>query len=257
MRDLIIRSAVGAFVVVGLGACGGAEVANEPAPAIAPETADTDSAVEAADGNEAPPTLIDKPIVVPVAQCLVPDDYFADGMTPACTLVTADEQSFALTVTPPAGESADGMLKIDVAAQDGSVLQAITETVEGTYATAGLNDLNGDGAEELLVPMYSGNVNTIYALWTRAPGEAQYVRAGEISGVSFEIMEAGVFGVPARSNAAEWEIAYYQLNGEILETVAIANQNLADGSCTINDMGAYTALGLTEATAQEKLCTIS
>lgn len=256
MRDVIIRSAVGAFVVVGLGACDRGQGVNEPAPENV-EVAETESAVDVDVARDETPTLIDEPIVVPVAQCLVPDDYFADGMTPACTLVTADAQGFALSVTPPAEESETRLLEIDVAAQDGSVVQTITETIEGTYATASLNDLNGDGAEELLVPMYTGNVNTVYALWTRAPGGTQYVRVGEISGVSFEIMDAGVFGVPARASAAEWEIEYYQLNGEALEAVASVSQNLADDTCTVVDMGAYELLGLTEATAEEKLCTIS
>lgn len=256
MRNLVIRSAMCAFVVVGLGACDRGKSASDPAPESV-DVADTDIAAGANVENDETPTLIDEPIVVPVAQCLVPDDYFADGMTPACTLVTADAQGFALSITPPAEESEAGLLEIDVAAQDGSVVQTITEATEGTYATASLNDLNGDGAEELLVPMYTGNVNTVYALWTRAPSGSQYVRAGEISGVNFEIVGAGIFGVPARSSAAEWEIEYYQLNGEALETVAIVSQNLADNTCKIVDMGAYALLDLTEATAEEKLCTIS
>ncbi len=112
-----------------------------------------------------------------------------------------------------------GILRAELSGEGGRSLQVIEETVSGAFSYPYTEDLNGDGAADLMVALMTGNVNTRYALWLQGE-DGLFARAGELSGVVIGLAPNGLVSASGRSSAAEWETQYFRVTGGLLEAVA-------------------------------------
>jgi hypothetical protein len=172
------------------------------------------------------------------------------------------EARFATNTKPDEG---DHIVNIAVVQPGDATLQTITETVEGTISVMELQDLDGDGYKELLVPLMTGNVNTEYAVWHMPAGAKQYIRVGTVSGFAVGRKDDYVV-VNARSAANIQDLMYYTLkNGELkligaAEFTAEGNPDKPTVKCAVLDgkpddpKGGLAVGGLTPAAARVKWC---
>lgn len=139
-------------------------------------------------------------------------------LTP-CRLELGEGRSIMVSSTGMS--DGEGTLRAEITGADGAPLQVIEETATGFYNYPYLEDLTGDGALDLLVPQFSGMVNTSYAFWVQGP-EGKFSRAGELSGFEITLGSDGLIAASGRSSAAEWETGYYSVdNGTLTEVAAV------------------------------------
>ncbi len=136
----------------------------------------------------------------------------------ACTIALGDGQP-TLSVSSQAMNDGEGVLRVEVLDGSGASLQVIEETAIGSYSYPYIEDIDGDGAADVMVPLLTGNVNTNYAVWLNG-ADGAFRRAGELSGVSIGQTPEGMIAASGRSNAAEWETGYYRVTGGALEEIA-------------------------------------
>jgi hypothetical protein len=79
-----------------------------------------------------------------------------------------------------------------IAVLDGGVeAQRISVQSDLPESAPRLADTNGDGAQDLWVPVIGGNANTAWDIWLMQPGQGRFRRAGEVSGIAFSRDAAG------------------------------------------------------------------
>jgi hypothetical protein len=152
------------------------------------------------------------------------------GMQPeltACRLSLGEgKPSLVVTSTPmiESDEGPSGQIRIETWGDGGLSLQVIEETALYAFNYPYVEDLTGDGLPDLMVPLMTGNVNTSYALWVQG-ADGQFVRAGELGGVSIGQTPEGLIAASGRSSAAEWETGYFRVtNGALEELAAVVNR---------------------------------
>lgn len=159
------------------------------------------------------------------------------SLYPACTDVedvSAAAEGCVLTQEPMLHallvEVIEGTVNVQVVA-DGAAGQLIQEAAQGPAFTPTLTDLNGDSQPDLLIPLSTGNVNTTWAV--HASGQdASYTRLGEFSGVGWGPSATGLLAVPARSNAATWEVNFYDVEPGGLTLIATVETALETAGAT-------------------------
>jgi hypothetical protein len=138
--------------------------------------------------------------------------------------------------------------------------QRLTETNVSVYLAPAIEDVDGDGAVDVLIARDSGNVNVDYAFWRNVHG--RYVRMGELNGVEFKRTPEGFLAAPARAGAADWSVGFYSVSDAAiapLASVDVHAEGDADGhvtkvACTLANAPGIAALHLTRAQAQAKFC---
>jgi hypothetical protein len=113
-----------------------------------------------------------------------------------------------------------GTLRAELAGETGASLQLIEERVESAFSYPQLQDVDGNGRPDLLIPLYTAMVNTNYALWLHG-ADGLFTRAGELSGHSIDLSPEGFIAATGRSSAAEQETIYYRLSSGALEEAAV------------------------------------
>lgn len=177
----------------------------------------------------------------------------------ACKLEANGETLYVRFVTQPEGATG-GAVSVEVIGANGAIRQALLEENVATYLTPSIQDIDGDGRGDILIPRDVGNVNVVQGVWIFS-GEGLYRRAGEISGVDVARTDEGLIASPARSSAAAWNIAFYRLDESGLHLIASVNvegEQRPDGSivsrCTLADAPGIVEQGLTAEAAREKFC---
>lgn len=125
-----------------------------------------------------------------------------------------------------------------------------------------VDDLNGDGAADLLIQTDLGNANWVRTLLLFDPGAGAFVTAGVISGLSHARTADGLLAVPSRSSASEYVVSFYRFEALRLAPVATATVALSpDGAgraCTAappaETPGSFGGLNLDARAAQAKFC---
>jgi hypothetical protein len=102
--------------------------------------------------------------------------------------------------------------------------------VEHVYSAPELRDINGDGRAELFVPLLTGNVNTLSAVWQQNDDHL-FQPAGELSG--YDEIRGALIVVTARSNAATYVERGVTLGPDGFAEVYEMEINYADRSCTM------------------------
>lgn len=158
-------------------------------------------------------------------------DLEYEGTHQDCVLTTAGGATATFTFEP--GEWGESGVLIVTNVEGDCLWTDEFETESFFYPR--LEDLDGNGFDDILVPLITGNVNTEMLLIMG--GEGGYALASrELSGHTFEPVEPGLFVVQARSSAAEHFASFYTWNGEALDheaTVAITFEDEDTATCTL------------------------
>ncbi len=232
-------------------------------PACSPggKTASTDAV-----GDTLPVTAAKRAAMPDCGPADAVDSGDAGWRHPDCRLFSTDNRTlnfdvhYGLTVDAANGKQTP--IAIDVVPPGDATIQTITEMVGNTFGAPSLQDIDGDGFAELLIPLETGNVNTNYALWYAPPGGKHFTRLGEVSAVDFHKTDSGFIAAPARSSANEWAVQFFKLapDGK-LKPVLTANV-IAKGDpghiigvdCSVTDNGGFRGLKLSPKAAQAKFC---
>lgn len=167
-------------------------------------------------------------------------------------------QTLHVIFQPLAAGAAVGAVSIEVLGDDASVVQTMLEPDVAEYRAPTVQDIDGDGRADVLIPRETGNVNTSYGVWVFNGARGVFERVGAVSGVSVDRTADGLVAVPARSSAAAWEIAYFKLDEGGLHPVASVNVETPAGasmpSCTLIASPGLAELNITEAEARTRFC---
>lgn len=198
----------------------------------------------------------------PFASNLRPCDELelSGALTPAACQMQSSGQTLRVTYADLAAGTQAGAVSIDVLGQDGQVVQTLLEADVPEYMPLSLQDVDGDGRADILVPRVSGNVNTEYGVWIY--DGTRYRRVGDVSGVEVERTADGLIAVPARSSAISWNVRYYRLDESGLRHLVTAQidglEQLPNGSvrstCAISEAPGLADLDLSDRAAQERFC---
>lgn len=189
------------------------------------------------------------------------------SLYPSCSEIDATDERLA---QDGCLLSADGMLHALVVTRgvnavsvqsvvDGEPAQLMEETVAAGQALPTLEDVNGDGRPDLLIPRETGNVNTVQAVWLAGEGAGAYTRLGEIAGIGLSRTAEGLLAVPARSSAAAVEVTFYRVEPTSLAEAAVVTvtaEPRPDGSLATRCELTRKPEGetWTDAQMQEKFC---
>tara|TARA_R110000868_G_scaffold10138_6_gene49528 strand:- start:1215 stop:1931 length:717 start_codon:yes stop_codon:yes gene_type:complete len=117
--------------------------------------------------------------------------------------------------------------------------------VEPGYAGPSLRDLDGDGVTEFLIPLYSGNVNTVFAVW-RQGADGIFAPAGDVSSYSAESLELrdGLIIAPSRGSATTHYEAASRFGPDGLEPVYELEIDYEHQTCTLTNASGLGSAGL-------------
>src|SRR5262245_8525590 len=183
-------------------------------------------------------------------------------LTPGQCQLQSSRQTLRVTYADLAAGTEEGSISVDVLADDGQVAQTLLEADVPEYLTPQLQDIDGDGRVDILIPRVQGNVNTEYGVWIN--DGARYRRVGDISGVQVERTADGLIAVPARSSCCSWNIAYYRLDESGLRHLVVAEVEAhideqeeggsARTTCILSEAPGLAELNLSQRAAQERFC---
>ena len=156
------------------------------------------------------------------------DSLEYEGTHENCVLVTANGATASFVFEPGGWGDAGTLTLAD--ANGEAVLSESFETESFFYPS--LSDLDGDGIEDILVPLITGNVNTEYRLIMS--GEDGYtVARREISGHSLDPVTPGLFVAVARSSAVEHFASFYAWDGATLDLEAAVSITFRDENTSV------------------------
>lgn len=115
--------------------------------------------------------------------------------------------------------------------------------VENTYLAPALRDINGDDRPELFIPLLTGNVNTLFAVWQQDENGI-YQPAGQISGFAVEFYDIrdGFIIASSRGNAYTHFESALHLGPDGFTTIYELEINYQTEICSVNasaDLGDY------------------
>lgn len=181
-------------------------------------------------------------------------------LTPGECRLEASGQTLHVRFAELAAGMQSGNVSIDVIGSDGQVYQTVLESDVSEYRAPSVQDVDGDGRGDILIPLMTGNVNTDYAVWLYSGADGRFERVGAVSGVEIKRTDEGYVAVPARSGAASWTVSFFRLDQEGLHplvTLQIDGEEVGGAirsTCTVLEGDGLAAIGLNERAAQEKFC---
>jgi hypothetical protein len=149
---------------------------------------------------------------------------------------------------------------VNVIGERGQVVQTLLEEGVWEYHAVSVQDIDGDGRADILIPRVTGNVNTEWGVWVY--DGARFERVGDISGVEVQRTAEGYIAVPARSSCCSWNVRYYRLDETGLHplvTAQIDGEEETPGgrvrsTCSISESPGLADLQLNAQAAHEKFC---
>jgi hypothetical protein len=239
MRLLLIAASI-----LALGACSGAE-----------QGAQKEQAAPKASAEPALASCVDVNKARDVANAL-------DGAP--CQLTFADGRTALVTPAPVGNDAEFGNVTIVVRGKDGAPLQTIEEAEATSYlpVTAAVEDVDGDGREDIAVNINQGNVNTTAAVWAFREKAGKFVRLGEINAVDVSRTSEGLLALSTRENAATYGVEFVRVDQESFTSIASFELTpVVDGKgavtrteCKLLEGPGLAAMKLTPQAATAKFC---
>lgn len=128
-----------------------------------------------------------------------------------------------------------------LALEDGAELQSFGEEHGNAVSGPSLQDLDQDGDLELIVPDFTGNVNTVYRIWQQVSDE-RFEPAGELSGFDLTPdVQTGLIGISSRGSAVQYSYNTYVLTEDGLVLVYQLDTDYADAACVLTQGPAFEA----------------
>ncbi|WP_306359060.1 hypothetical protein [Nocardia sp. CC227C] len=180
---------------------------------------------------------------------------------PDCRLRARDPVGLAFTVRRTAVDGRTDAT-IEVATPDGTPTQTLVERDIRHPSDPSLRDIDGDGREELIVPLHLATPNTRYAVYHASGAATELRRAGELTGVAIDTTDDGQVASTARDAEQTWSVGFWRFaDGELTPVVTARVRLDTDGtrvtgsSCTVVDDGGLPATGLPSLVeARERFC---
>lgn len=178
-----------------------------------------------------------------------------------CQLQTAGG-ILRFAITPPEKPNAATTVKGNLIGPADGIVQTIEVGQWGRFFPPALADIDGNGAQDLVITTDVGNVNATQSVWLFNPNTARFVEAGEIVQSGNSLTSDGLVAVVARVNAASYATTFFSVIDFKLVELATATVTLNAGgkveSCSVERAPANTeaiaALKLTPAQADAKFC---
>lgn len=175
-----------------------------------------------------------------------------------CTLDVGGE-TLRATYAQPLDGVRFGNISVDVLGEDGAVRQTMLEPEVVQYFAPLIQDIDGDGRADILIPREGGNVNFTYGVWVFSGERGVYERLGDVTGVDFDRTSDGLVAVSARSSAVEWAVAFFKLDEGGLHPmvtvrVTAPREDATAPSCVIDEAPGLRDLNLTQEEAQGRFC---
>lgn len=170
-----------------------------------------------------------------------------------CALTLEDGRVLQFLFAPNATENEYGdrvtALEVSLFSRASRQVQTIQVEVGQTFAYPEIADIDDDGDEELMIPTYTGNVNTTWQVWQQS-GE-EFARAGDVNGIGLEFdAQTGLSAISARGSASSYSIETYQLTDQGLVSVYTLTSDLYTLNCAVFEGPAFAAAGVDAATLE-------
>lgn len=172
---------------------------------------------------------------------------------PDCKLISHDSAGYTFV----ARHSADSV-EVDVTGRDGKVLQTLW--VEDTYEPPEpfLADLDGEGRDELLVPMSSPGTGGIdHVVFKAKPTKPDFVRAGHIFSFGVERTANGYIVSESKAGAGLHYTEFQRfINTQLVFVAEVADTYDATGHhpCHADDEQGTPDSGLSDAEVAQRFC---
>jgi hypothetical protein len=135
-------------------------------------------------------------------------------LQPGVCQMDVSGRTLLVNFAPIAAGADNGNVSIDVLGDDGGVTQTMLESDVSIYQAPTIQDIDGDGRADILVPRAVGNVNLVSGVWIFDGRRGVFERVGEVTGVSVERTVDGYVAAPARSSAGAGNVAFYWLDAD-------------------------------------------
>ncbi|WP_327141372.1 hypothetical protein [Nocardia sp. NBC_01327] len=226
--------------------------ADGPAPAVetttpAPETAPAPPA-------EAPPE--------PASELPPCGDIGTAAMPADCQLQSRDPAGITFEIRHT-GSPAHLVTTVTLLDSAGAFVQTLVEPeADAPGAVPKLRDLDGNGRDELVIPIFLATANMRYAVYHANGDSLEYHRAGELAGIGIDTSASGYVVVSARAEYASWDVEFWKFSPDDLTPIVTAQvRPIDDGTgkvagttCAVIDSGGLAATGLTPTQADTQFC---
>ncbi len=158
-----------------------------------------------------------------------------DGLAEGCVEAVSDTKGLIYSAT-------DGGYEFRLLAlEDGAELQRFGEEHGNAVSGPSLEDLDQDGDLELIIPDFTGNVNTVYRIWQQV-SDARFEPAGEVSGFDLTPdVQTGLIGISSRGSAVQYSYTTHVLTEDGLVLVYQLDADYADAACVLTQGPAFEA----------------
>jgi hypothetical protein len=174
-------------------------------------------------------------------------DEFEDGegSTSDCALRVNDQRFVYLDYLTDENGYASQMVLTQLSFAGELLARSEPIEVEPVYSVAALRDLDGDGADELLLPLFAGNVNTVFSVW-RQDAAGLFAPVDEVSTYSIDSLETrdGLVIAPSRGSAVTHYETASRFGPAGLETVYELESDHEHQTCQLTDASGLAAAGI-------------
>lgn len=184
-------------------------------------------------------------------------DIASASTPPDCVLQSRDSAGLAFEV-----RHLHGGLTITVLDRTGNPIQTLTEPDTWTPAEPHLRDLDSNGRDELIIPVYGATSNIRYIIYHATGDATRFQRAGELSGIGIDTSTTGYVAVTAHDGYAFWNVGFWIFDADLLKPIVTAHVELLDdgtgkvsgSKCTVTDDGGLGRTGLDPDQARTQFC---
>ncbi|MCU1645064.1 MAG: hypothetical protein JWN03_5339 [Nocardia sp.] len=223
-----------------------------PAPTV-------ESTTPAPETTPAPPTEAPPEPASELPPC---GDIGTTAMPSDCQLQSRDPLGVTFEVRHT-GSPAHLVTTVTLLDPGGAVVQTLVEPeANAPGAVAKLRDLDGNGRDELVIPIFLATANMRYAIYHASGNSLEYHRAGELAGIGIDTSATGYVVVSARTEYASWDVEFWKFAADDLTPIVTAQvRPIDDGTgkvagttCAVIDSGGLETTGLTPAQADTQFC---
>ncbi|MEV6769860.1 hypothetical protein AB0N05_14660 [Nocardia sp. NPDC051030] len=188
-------------------------------------------------------------------------DIATAATSPDCVLRSRDSAGLAFEVRHTGG-GAHTVTTVTVLDPAGGTVQTIVERDTSSPSEPRLRDLDNDGRDELIIPIYLATANTRYAIFHATGDATQFRRAGELAGIGIETSTSRYTVVAARAGYAMWDVEFWAFESDRLQSIVTAqvrpiddgNGKVAGTHCAVVDSGGLNRTGLSLDQASAQFC---
>lgn len=113
-----------------------------------------------------------------------------------------------------------GLVTVSVIDRMGHQAGEFSEITNGLYAYPGLQDVDGDKLQDLIIPRGTDTENVVYSLWLQQVG-GDFSHAGQVRGSAVSWTAGGYVTSLRMTGPVDWEKDYYRISAGKLQEAAL------------------------------------